>query len=207
MYGWQYLEPESLDLNHRFELDKEAYIKTFFDPELDTIKAIDYKESTLIGLLLKKLNNAEHPYFTEYRMYLEKLLLGLNTRTPPQMEQIPTRSNILRQALEEYGFMKLNKVSRISDHGRNMLFDSLLSRSLPYKIAMLHYLGFLDHLLAEYVKSKYERNRLLHQILQAPERTVKGNIAVLNPRSKENRGKYTAHTYQEQVEKDYQTYK
>lgn len=71
----------------------------------------------------------------------------------------------------------------------------------PYKIALLKELGFFD---LDKVKniSKEKQYIIIQKLIGGTLRTVKGNILVLNPESKEDRMKYTANNHIENI-KDY----
>jgi hypothetical protein len=73
--GWQYLEPAAIRFEDRYDLDKEAYIKQYFDPA--HYHEIKFNESLLLERLIKNLQRAKHPVFIEYRMFLEKQLEAL----------------------------------------------------------------------------------------------------------------------------------
>lgn len=71
---WQYYEPISIAFEDRYDLDKEAYLKTFFDPE--HLHDVPFDEKILIERLIKNLKPAKHPVFIDYKKYLENLLLS-----------------------------------------------------------------------------------------------------------------------------------
>jgi len=122
-------------------------------------------------------------------------------KTPPSE---PTKSEILKPKLLEYKFHELEKVKTLTEENRNILIDEIATSQLPYKIALLDCLGFLDYLRENYFKTENKLRDGLVKILDAENRAIKGNISVLNPISKENRNRYTAHTHKEKVIKDYE---
>ena len=81
---WQYIEPASLTLEDRFELDKEAYINNYYDSAYSINGS--YKEETLLKRLIDNLKEAKHPVWAEYRDYLDKKLLDL--QNPLQINEI-----------------------------------------------------------------------------------------------------------------------
>lgn len=70
---WQYYEPEDLSNKDRFDLDIEAYKKTFFKSAHD-IGDCKFNETYLLERLIKNLKSAKHPVFFEYRRYLKNKL-------------------------------------------------------------------------------------------------------------------------------------
>lgn len=70
--GWQYYQPVWMENDNRFDYDREAYLKTFFDPahSHDT----PYSETALLERLINNLEKAKHPVFKDYKQYLQQLL-------------------------------------------------------------------------------------------------------------------------------------
>ncbi len=118
----------------------------------------------------------------------------------PENPELEAKTQRLKKKLNEYGFFNLKLVTEID---KDKLISLLVESNLPYQIAMLDYLGFLKHLGKEYSCTKAELYKLVSDILNTPERPVKGNILVLNPISKENKKRYTAHLTKEKAENDY----
>lgn len=72
--------------------------------------------------------------------------------------------------------------------------------ALPYKIALLNELGFFE--LDKITKiTKVSLYNILKKLTGSPERSIKGNINVLNKESNEDRTKYTAENHIEEVKK------
>lgn len=116
----------------------------------------------------------------------------------------PTKSEILKPKLLEYNFNELKKVTVLNNESRTDLIKKLAEKGLPYQIAMLDYLGFLEYLHSNYFKTKYKLRAELVKILDATDRSIKGNISVLDDYSKENKKLYTSHLHKEKVIKDYE---
>jgi len=201
---WQYYEPASYPVEERYELDKEAYIQTFFNPELKYRRSIEYDERILLERLIKNLKPAKHPYFITYRNILGGVLEDVSALKPYILK---SNTEVLTESLTEYGFYELDKVKVLSLAGKKKLMSDLAAQSLPYQIAMLDYLGFLEYLQTHHAKTKGELQKILSKVLLVNTRSVKGNIYVLSPKSNENRTAYTAHLHTEQVKKDYKNYK
>jgi hypothetical protein len=106
--------------------------------------------------------------------------------------------------VEFYRFDQLPKISTLSSVPQNRLIRKIIENPLPYSIAMLSYLGYLDSLHKSYALSKVNIYLHIAKAFHTDVRTVKGNCLVLNPYSKEDRGKYQADRYLGKVEKDYQ---
>nr|WP_299168783.1 hypothetical protein [uncultured Allomuricauda sp.] len=121
--------------------------------------------------------------------------------------------NVVGTILQET--IKFLKNSRVGSHKLlyidfKMIYDSYndtkvnlslkqkKNSSLPYQIALLNEVGFFD---LERLKglSKSKQYDLLAKLLNADSRSVKGNHAVLNPHSNENRTKFTSYNYMDEV--------
>jgi len=89
----------------------------------------------------------------------------------------------------------------------NKLIDLISNNDLPYNIAMIDFLGFIEHLKAKYFPTKDKLNKAVANLFDVTDRAVKGNINVLNPVSREDRSRYTADQQKKVVIKDYQTLK
>ncbi len=70
--------------------------------------------------------------------------------------------------------------------------------TIPYKIALLSELGFFE---LEKIKkiSKENQYKVIQKLIGGTPRTIKGNVLVLNEKSKEDRSKYTSNNYNEDV--------
>ncbi|MEM6272802.1 MAG: hypothetical protein AAF998_25535 [Bacteroidota bacterium] len=116
------------------------------------------------------------------------------TIQPPETKPAPQpKSEILYQKLRKYQFFGLPKVRILSDEAKVQLIGIISSANLPFQIALLDHLEFITYLEKEHTETKQEARNVLGGLLGASERNVKGNIYVLNPKSKENRKRYTAH--------------
>ncbi len=113
----------------------------------------------------------------------------------------------LKSNLEEFGFLSIDKIQTLDASSVHKVYELLSENNLPYKIALLDYLGLINHLQKNYCNTKDKTYSKLSEILKEDFRSVKGNILVLNSLSKENRTRYTAHNHKENVERDYQSLK
>lgn len=139
-----------------------------------------------------------------FKVYVEHLLKEY-TATPIEKEE--TLSERLYAELGSKGFFELDKVNQLSEVTKKRLVDSISKADLPHKIAMLDYLGFIAFLKTEHSKTYSALYKDLGKILSAKERAVKGNVLVLNPKSVENRNRYTAHKKKQVAKKDYERIK
>lgn len=162
-------------------------------------------------LLFDKFSKGERKYVKTIKDWLKceaefyKELSDIETSLPIESEK--TKVEKLREGLLKIGFDKLPKVKVLSGGAVNLLVKLISDHPLPYQIAMFDYLNFLEFLSEEYFDSKYKMHRELAKLLNTDERSIKGSINVLNPKSNENRQKYTSHLHKEIVEKDYQKLK
>ncbi len=117
---WQYAEPASKSYPVRFDLDKEAYINTFFDP-VHRHKA-QYDEKILIERLIRNLSKATHPYFEGYRLYLEK---RLSEAGGAENKATVETNNVTLSTIEDWLF-PFKYEGAISDGEYLILISSLL---------------------------------------------------------------------------------
>jgi len=119
----------------------------------------------------------------------------------------PIKSELLFPELMKYRFCDLEKVQALSKDSQSKLVDVISKNSIPYQIAMINYLGFIDYLMSEFFKTKTQLHIELAKLLSTDNRSISGNLSVLNPKSNEDRKRYTAHIYNETVKKDYESIK
>ncbi len=129
--------------------------------------------------------------------------LGSGGSTKASTEPLQTITEKLKAALGEYGFYKLELIKELKEDNLNLLILEISKNQLPYKIAMLDFLGFIEHLRKEHFTIKAEVHKKLANLLDSSSREIKGNINVLNPVSNEDRKRYTADQYSERVKRDY----
>lgn len=123
--------------------------------------------------------------------------------------EIPDLWGRIEKELHVFGFFELEKVVILSD--MQGLIGLLTKEELPYRIAMLDFLGFTKHLSTKYTTKK-ECHIKLGGILGTEkepiaERTIKGNLSTLGEHSTEDRKRYTAHLHKERVKIDYENLK
>ena len=120
-------------------------------------------------------------------------------------EEFLTATESLKDKFKHYGFFSLQMVEKLSAVDQEQIVNLISTNSLPYRIAMFDYLGFLDYLSREHFNTKNEMYLEIAKWFGSSKdgRVVKGNINVLNEKSSENRNRYTAHLQKKSVEKDY----
>jgi hypothetical protein len=138
----------------------------------------------------------------QYEEYLGSLANSLSAL--PEHQKTTDR---LRGELRQKGFFELGPVVALPDAGKETLLRIIAGNEVPYKIAMFDFLGFITHMSKEFDMTRSAIYKSLADILQVVQRTVKGNVLVLQDHSKEDRDRYTAYKYKEQVRNDYQMLK
>ena len=118
---------------------------------------------------------------------------------------LPSKSQILKESFRSHGFFELKKIEELHIDKIDILFNEICLNDLPFKIAMMDYLGFLKHLSTQYFNTKGEINKFLAKNFDTTDRNVRGNINVLQGYSKEDKERYTAHLFIEKVKEFYQT--
>ena len=129
--------------------------------------------------------------------------------SPKESEEQTNQSNSARikKELLNFGFLKLTMTKDLSAIAVEKLIGFICQNQVPYQIAMFDHLGFIKHIEKEYGTSKKDLYNNLADILICTTRSIKANINVLLPYSKENRKRYTAYLYKDIVRKDYQKIK
>ncbi|MBS1684466.1 MAG: hypothetical protein JSS76_06920 [Bacteroidetes bacterium] len=113
---WQYLEPADMELADRYSLDKEAYIKTFFDSPHD--HDAKYSEKALLKRLINNLQTAKHPRFIEYREYLESLQSKLEEDQGESIASV-SENDLSRSTIEDWLYpFKQEGVIREAEYNR-----------------------------------------------------------------------------------------
>ncbi|RXR16312.1 hypothetical protein EQG63_11870 [Flavobacterium amnicola] len=73
---------------------------------------------------------------------------------------------------------------------------------MPYTIALLHELKFLEYFFKKFCETKTKGINVLAKIFDVSARRIKGNINVLNPRSTEDSLQYTSHFHEENIKNE-----
>jgi len=138
-----------------------------------------------------------------------KINLAKNRNSEKMLSTQPTKTEILKDYISQYGFFKLKKVSQLPDLNKTKLIEKISENGLPYAIAMFDYLDFITYLEKEHFDTKDKRNREIAKWFNSDNegRAVKGNISSLLSYTTENKKRYTAFKHEETVIKDYEQLK
>lgn len=128
----------------------------------------------------------------------EKVIKNLQS-----VNAIETSVEKLTRKLSNNNFINLNKVNKLSEKGISELINLIDSNKAPYCIAMLDYLGFINYLKNENSLVESKTNKIISIIIDTNERNVRGLRNSLLDYSKENKVRYNAYKYKEQVRNDY----
>jgi hypothetical protein len=187
-------------LKELFDYFKETEHNEFEAFEIKAIQVNDFQEA--FELIQKGHKKFTLPFNL---LNLSKVQRINNENLLPH--QTETKTDKLKIELGKYGFFELSKVKQLSEPNKQRLTELISTNDLPYSIAMFEYLGFLKYLKAEHFKTDYKLFKAVASWFEVAERTVKGNIHVLNEFSKENRTRYTADQQKQTVQKNYEVLK
>lgn len=120
-----------------------------------------------------------------------------------------SKTEKLREVLSPFGFFELPLVRVLKQDSQEKLLELISSQSLPYKIALIDYLGFIEHLKKNHYPIFYELSNKISSWFDSDKdgRSVRGNFYSLIPNSTENKKRYTAHIHKQIVQKDYEALK
>jgi hypothetical protein len=111
--------------------------------------------------------------------------------------------NRFMQETQPCQFTELKKYRDLTAENQMRLIRQIVSQSVPYAVALLHFLEYPERLKTVYSMNKESQYKHISKCLpNAVVRSVKGNFLVLNPKSNEDRLKYTA-AENEQAVKDF----
>lgn len=165
---------------------------------------LDHIEHSPSNIKLYQLKNELKWYIDETRRVYDSLTTETKEQSKPKEMNIekPRREGI-KERLEKYGFRSfLTDQKKLSSEKITEIEEALLKEELPYCIALLHGLDYLDYFKREYCAGKAgERDKLLAQVFDTIPRRIKGNINVLNPHSTESKTNYTSHQHKESIDK------
>jgi len=115
-----------------------------------------------------------------------------------------TRSQIILEKLNEYGFSALEKLKKINT--LDLIAHIFNDNTNSYKIAYLYHLGFIEHLKLNYFEAGTDMNKALSKMIGINPRDISGNLNVLNcEKSEENRKRYKADILLKDVIKHHQS--
>ena len=197
---WQLTEQLRVDFDKGEFENSEAYENEMFCKDCEEIMYLNYER-------IDEFTAFSTP--DEIEEFERKFsITDINKSLIIESKNIKTKTEILVEYLIKHGFYELEKVKILSEQNK-LLLISQISKSLPFAIAMFNYLGYLKHLSENYFKTKNELNTNISKWFNRSKdgRLVKGNINTLSEYSKENKERYTAHKYKEEVIKYYKELK
>ncbi|MCA6361698.1 MAG: hypothetical protein IM638_01555 [Bacteroidetes bacterium] len=151
--------------------------------------------------ILKEWLEDEKKFFKELAPLLSQ---SIAVNQNPKQE---TRAEKLSKIFAQHGFNELDKVKNLSEPNKIKLVELIAQNKIPYIVAMLDFLGFFTLLKKDYFGSDDKLYKSMSKWFDCDERAIKGNKAVLNEISKEDRKRYTADQQKETVKKDYEKLK
>lgn len=142
--------------------------------------------------------------FVKYLAFMEvKRWININGLTPPikVVEPEKTKSVILYNNLEKYGFFTLPKLEILTTEQQTKLIELISINKMPYIIAMFDYLNFIDWLYKKYCKTLKERNIKIASWFDTDKdgTAVRRSINSLNPTKKKPIQRNKAYTHNEHV--------
>ncbi len=124
--------------------------------------------------------------------------------TDYSFSKVEKKSDKLKNYLQEYGFFNIKMVTELNKENQEKLFQLICNNTLPYAIAMLDYLEFIKFLHEKKCfPTKINMHKKISVWFNTGERQIRGYINVLNENSKEDKGRYTSHKFNNQVKVDY----
>lgn len=161
--------------------EEHRSISLLCSKEIDSILAAEEENTTVDAIALSGDTIEESP--------------SLNI----QVEQ--TSSDQVKAELIKYNFNHfLEHAKKFTAEQIARIYVYILDKEIPVKIALLKEVGYLDYFKKEYCQGNAtKRDKLMGSILMATPRRIKGNINVLNIKTKEDKDQYTSHKYTEDV--------
>ena len=218
---WLDDENQKTTYNYPADFTQEKVDKT--QKELKKLSSIDAKIRYLrleviafkqfwfeLGVTMKMFKKEADPFYSWLKWCKEEIkrleLVKMDqaeegTQKSKADQKIPEASEILSTELNKYGFFELDKIKEFPKTTK--LVELLRGSVLPYQIAMLDQLGFIDFLIKEHCKTKRKAASLLSKIIGKNDRDIRGNIDCLSEVSGEReRGVYKSHEFKEIVKED-----
>ena len=123
---------------------------------------------------------------------------------PSTKDLIEEEIKVFVEKANQHGFFKLKKVQALSQNNQSNLIRKIQTAEKPYKIAIIHYLGWLEYFSDNRI-SKTDRANFFADLLKINTRDVKGYINALNNNSKEDQERYTTRLYVSDAELFYKS--
>lgn len=143
-------------------------------------------------------------WFNDQIQYVERLKIHTTTPAAQLPTATETRANAIKTYFIENGFYELPKVQELQNDKQHALLELICNNQTPYAVALLEVLSFFD--ITTRKQNKGIKN-LCEEINTLGFSDTYRNKNTLNPKSSEDKGRYTAWKHKEQAEKDYATLK
>ncbi len=120
---------------------------------------------------------------------------------PPSETERQKQIKFYCTQLTKYNFFHyLNVIRGIDKEAIKEIWKAITENKLPYIIALLYELGYVDYLKREYCQEKSnERDKLMGEILDSNPRNIRGNINCLINEDSDGKGHYTAYNHLEKI--------
>ncbi len=166
-------------------------LKDYAD-EKDIIEYAIEEQKKSTGVLKRNLERVKPHISNDKKLNMEK-----------------SKSEILKENLNQYGFFKLEKVKSLSESNKVTLIEAISQNGIPYAIAMFDYLGYLKLLEKEYLTPKYKLHRKIASWFNSDKegRAIRGNINSLLIKDTTGKERYTAFLHKETVKIHYEQLK
>ncbi len=123
--------------------------------------------------------------------------------TDKKPKLLKEKTEVIINGLNEYHFSEYLSKNKFKAEGIYQLIKVHSGRELmPYTIALLNEIGYLDYFFNEFTKTKTEGFKKLGEVFAESERRIKGNVYVLIPQSEENPSQYTSSQYKKTIQKE-----
>jgi len=154
---------------------------------------------------VKETEDGQRTFASNRLLLITKIYFNAfsNTLKIEAPQQAKAKTDNLKSELSKYGFFELPKVKQLSEANKQSLFELICTNGLPYSIAMFEHLAFIKYLKTEHFTTNNKLFNAVGNWFGVTERTIKGNIYVLNEISAENRERYTADQHKQIVQNDY----
>lgn len=121
---------------------------------------------------------------------------------PNDVEELNSKTTKIIEQLNKYKFSSFLIEKNYKPIDIYQLIQKHSGKELmPYTIALLSEIKYLDYFFNEFAKNKTDGYKILANIYEQTERRIKGNINILNDGSKEDVTQYTSYTYMENIRK------
>jgi hypothetical protein len=155
-------------------------------------------------LRFDEINQIRSSLIDAFNLYKKDILKETDDQLQEQNSIKPTKADILKERLTEYGFYDLHAISSINKVGKSSLIEKMSKQGLPYSVALLDHVGFIQHFLDYHCESRSNMHKTIATWFTKDKtgRSVKGNLSTLVSSSKEDKKRYTAYKHKETVKID-----